>query len=351
MKVTTTDGYFQLILSTLIAGSLTSYSEAQSTSFDVDSRIEAIEIRAQDQAPPTQSKLIQIPIQVSTDFDAKSRKELAQIRVDVQFLESGNTVQDYSPRTVTYTDIEGPISYEKHREKNANLGVNLSGSYEPVRGSANVGLGQKNRTVERYQKLPEQKLLFATGTKNRRSGVYFKFLPSTQEASDAEKQIMIVAKVPQSWRIGLLRIQVEATGKRQLVPGFKEDYRIAAKSFDTVVFLSGDESALELASTFESVNRRVRNKISSDAHSNLVDSTLRDLRSIRFNNQPKFTTKDINRWLVRPSLSSDDQKKLKRLPSSERELYRSFISTRREILKLKLEAKPQGPSLTSMIKK
>ena len=292
--------------------------------FDVDSIIECRELtKSSDKKPvPSEGRLIQIPIIVSADIAHDMRKQLRQIRIDVQFLQRGNTIFDYSPQTTSFSKIQGVVNVEKHNEKNASLGLNVSGSHEPIRGSANAGLGKKNRTSLRYQELPEKKLVSATGTLNRRSGVFFKFLKYSEVPWDSERSLSIIAQVPKNWRAGIARITVVAEANRSILPGFKESYTAVRKIFYVPFVQEGDREAFRLAHALNRQATKVHQLIRGKKNNSTFYSSS-STRSVR--------QSDLHRWYVRPSR---DISQLNQLNRQQRKTVGDFMELRVKMFSL-----------------
>ena len=316
--------YVLFVACGLTLGSINELCSQEKIRFDVDSIIECQEITpSKDQRRPTEGRLIRIPVLVSADVDDDLRKNLTQIRIDIQFLQRGNSVFDYSPQTTSHTRIQGPVSIEKHDEKNGSFGFNLSGSYEPVRGSANVGLGKKKRTSVRYQELPEKTLVSATGTVNRRSGVYFKFLKYSEVPWDSERNLSVIAQVPEFWRAGVIRITVVAEANRSILPGIKDRYSVAKKIFYVPFVQQGDREAFRLASDLNRQASKVRKLVASSSPT-------------PYSNSGSIRLADLNRWYIRPSR---DPSKFQRLPKQQKETFTRFNDLRFKMFSMNSDAR------------
>ncbi len=296
--------------------------------FDVDSVIECQNVtQGPEKKPkPKEGRLIQIPIMISADIDQALRKHLTQIRIDVQFLQRGNTIFDYSPQTTSFSKIQGVVNVERHNEKNASLGINVSGSYDPVTGSANAGFGKKNRTSLRYQELPDKKLVSATGTQNRRSGVFFKFLKYSEVPWDSERNLSIIAQVPEYWRGGMSRITIVARANRSILPGLKESYTAVKQIFYVPIIQEGDREALRLAYV---LNRQAAD-IRKLAKRKTGTPTL-----YRSSSTSSVRQADLHRWFVRPTRDVSQYSQLSR---AQRKTVSEFMELRFKMFSMNSDA-------------
>ena len=313
----------------------------QGVRFDIASVVDCLNLSemaepdwAVDRPQPQDSQLLLIPLSLTTDLDAAARKQLREIRLEIRFVERGVEVFDYLPQTITGSDIEGPISVEETSDRNSSGNVNLSGSYEMVRGSVGLGGGKSEKTTKRYMTLPEQQLVAASGTLERRRGVYFKFLKSGQVAWDLERNVSLIARVPQGWRSGLLRVDVVAAGRRSSFPGLEQDVTLARQRFFVSYVSPGDREALTHARNLMERYAVTRQKIYAASRSTnarqpqLLDGMLGSTQS-----KPNLAG-ETGRWLVTGRYAREDYQRIARLDRRTRESLDALINARQHQLQL-----------------
>jgi hypothetical protein len=312
------------------------FAQADETqiNFDVASIIECYDVTDPPDKPlPSEGRLIHIPIVVSADVSRAARSKIRQIRIEVQFMQADNEVFDYLPRTHSHSDIQGSINIEENDEKNANFGLNISGSHEPISANSNAGASKKTRHSKRFSQLPKQQLVAATGTINRRTGVFFKFLPSTQEAWDAERHLAIMARVPENWRAGMVRIKVTATGDEKIIPGVSDQVTLSKATFFVPFVKTGDREAASLVRQFLRQDLNAKRMIAQQSQSkNVFKNSWRELKGLIEDQPEPLRQSDLERWMIRPQISKSDKSRLQKLDDDERRLVAQWISLRRGIL-------------------
>ena len=66
----------------------------------------------------------------------------------------------------------------------------------------------KNSDSTQYQKRAPQQAMIAAGTTDRGRGVYFKFRWTADQVLEGEKRFRWTVAVPESWRGGLIDVQI-----------------------------------------------------------------------------------------------------------------------------------------------
>jgi len=299
--------------------------------FDVASVIQCADlVDPLDKPLPMDGQLVLIPLSITTDLDAKARKQLREIKVEIQMLQANNEIFDYLPQTATFSDIQGPVNVEVSNEKSASLNLNVSGSQDLVRANGNLGGGTKNRATRRYSELPKQQVVSATGTMNRRTGVFFKFMKSSQIAWDVERHISIIVRVPENWRAGMMRIDIVALGKKMVVPGITEEYTMSDTRFHVPFVRKDDADALRQSRDLVEFDSRARKLIvESNRNQNLLDRSLRDVQSLVSGRHDAVSNKDLDRWLAAPKVSEGDRKRLRSLNRQQQSVLDEFLIKRR----------------------
>ncbi len=228
--------------------------------FDVPSVVEGCDVTTEAfaAAHPNQ-RLIEIVIPCSTLVRCKDPQNVSELMIQIRNLVPGMRVVDYHPRTQTYSEIDGPVAVELHRERTGSIGLDATGTFNDMVGvTGGAKTGSKDGKIERFQRLPQQKLLLASGTINRGSGVYYKFLHSGQTTLEGGHQLALTLQVPDRWRGGLLRIDFRATGVEKYWIGSNDDFVAGHKSLMVATYLKGDWEAQQLAENYSNIERVLR---------------------------------------------------------------------------------------------
>ncbi len=220
--------------------------------FDVPAVVESCEVLESDAFTVDPNiRLVRIDVPCSTLVQCRNEQQVLQLMLRVRGLSPGMQVSDYLPQTQTYSEIDGPIAVETNNQKTANLGIDANGTAsEVVKLKASAGLGNSNGRTQRYQKIPEQKLLVASGTISRGMGVYYKFRHTNQTTLEGGHLLSITFRVPATWRGGLLRIDCQACGSEKYLLGTDDDFVAGSKTFVLATYLKGDRQAQQVANQY-----------------------------------------------------------------------------------------------------
>lgn len=151
-------------------------------------------------------------------------------------------IVDYAPKTTTSTDITGAIVEERTEGESSNVGLKAFTPQDmPFKADASAARSSNNSISRRLERLPPQKLLAASGTLHRGASAYFKLKPSTQTTLEGSKQFEIIARVPYSWRAGLLKITCAAFSKGR--SGDDRNAVCGRSEFVVGIYMAGDEAA------------------------------------------------------------------------------------------------------------
>ena len=223
-------------------------------SFDVPALVGVNEIvYAEGQTPPANEKIIKVIIPVSSIVRTSDRENTEQFRFDVYWNRNVYPIVDYGPKTQTTSDIEGLISVEKSKDKNAGVGINVGGSQELISGSAKVDLSNRSGSRMSYQEIPQHEVLVASGTIQRGTGAFFRFHPSKRDTLEGGRDLIVAYRVPQSWRGGVLKIECRAEGHRSVLGKVFGSWRegfTESRAFVLPIYLEGDDQARQAAVEF-----------------------------------------------------------------------------------------------------
>lgn len=199
-------------------------------------------------ANPSQ-KLVEARFEISTLLLAGQERDLAQLFIRIDSPDRSVTVVDYLPKTLHEARHATPIGITKTDEKNASIGINLSGKYEVFTSvGANAGLGRKTTSCVKYDLLPPLETVAASGTLLRGSGVFFKLKGNERRLLEGASQFALVLRVPSDWRLERFRVHCEAAAiERGLVSSFDQTIRVGQRDFFVALHLAGDEPARLMA--------------------------------------------------------------------------------------------------------
>lgn len=246
-----------------------SYALAEQTiQFDVPVVVEACEIPSE--LDSFNERLVEIVIPVSTLISGKDRDAVKEFNFQVHWNRNVYPLIDYAPRTQMQSDIEGLIAVEKQKERTTNLGFSANGRIENVVNlNANAGGSQSNSETLRFDRIPEQEILVASGTIHRGTGAFFRFHPSKQFTLEGGRDLIVTFRVPMNWRGGVLRVVCSAEGKRKLFAGLTEPIS-ATKTFIVPTYLKGDDQARRTA--IEYVQRELELRRSWASYRHKIDA-------------------------------------------------------------------------------
>lgn len=219
--------------------------------FDVPAIISVQEIEFADgHSTDSSLKTIELVIPVTSEIVSGSRGDIDEFRFDVYWNLNVYPLADYSPKTQTVSDIEGLISVQKSQDKRAGIGINLSSGYhDVVSGQAKVDASQQSATQLSYQEVPQHEVLVASGTIQRSTGAFFRFHPSKRETLEGGRDLVVVYRVPQSWRGGVITVQCRAEGHRKIIGSWRDEFE-ESRAFVLPIYLEGDDQARQAAEDF-----------------------------------------------------------------------------------------------------
>lgn len=236
--------------------------------FDVPPMVDAVDVSTPAflTANPAE-KLVRIRIPISSLVRLDSEGSLLQYLYLVNG--PGSTpfqIVDYAPKTATATDIAGPIVEEQTEGESSNIGFKAFTPQDfPLKADATAGHSSNNSISRRLERLPPQELLAASGTLHRGSSAYFKLKPSTQTTLEGSKQFEVVARVPYSWRAGLVKITCAAFSKRR---GGDDRNAVCGRSeFVVGIYMAGDEAAKQSVWRLAETQQQLRSLAMSHAQS------------------------------------------------------------------------------------
>ncbi len=189
-------------------------------------------------------RLVEAVFHISTLLDRGSEADLSQIFLQIESPEKTVRVVDHLPRTELISPYAGTIAVEKRTESGASIGVSAKPNLEVVSLDASAQASTKRGANVRYEMLPPQELLAASGTVARERGVYYKLKPSTQTSLEGARQFIVLFRVPAVWRGDVVHVHCRAEGiRRGLWRSLDTREACGGGSFLVTMYLEGDEAA------------------------------------------------------------------------------------------------------------
>lgn len=197
-----------------------------------------------------QEQIIEVGIPVSAQIALDSRGDIDEFRFDISWNRNVYPIADYAPKTQTASSIEGTISIDRSRDKNASLNASLIPLLgESISGNAKFDLSNRKNERESFKEIPQHDVLVASGTIHRGTGAFFRFHPSRTETLEGGRELVVAFRVPLSWRGGLLKVECRGHGNRKILGSWKEPIS-QERAFLVPIYLAGDEAARTAAVEF-----------------------------------------------------------------------------------------------------
>lgn len=245
----------------------TQVAEARSpgVQFDVVSISAARPVEADENSPAvaagsTEGQRVAIDLQLSALITSPTAPRIDQMLIEVDVLDAGVLVDDFSPRTQLASPLSGDIAVERTEEANKRLGFNVTGHYsEFLHGDIGGDLGEKQTENRKFQRVAPMEVVAASGTTNRGRGVFFKLRATPTQVLEGDKPFSIVLRIPATWRGGMLRVRATAQVVRRGLPGMGADpVTVGDDEFLVATFLAGDMEARRAAMDVAAAERQLR---------------------------------------------------------------------------------------------
>jgi hypothetical protein len=323
----------------LCATSLLASADAPSVKFDVPALASVRQLLTDSEHSITSTqKTIEVIIPVSTEIQLADRGSIAEFRFDVFWNRNVYPICDYGPRTQTFSEIDGLVSVSKTSDRNASIGLNLSGGVGTANGTVSGDLGTKESTKRSYQEVPQHEVLVASGTIHRGTGAFFRFHPSRSETLEGGRDLVVAFQVPQHWRGGVLQIECHAQGARKVLGAWSEPFE-SSRSFVLPIYLEGDDQARQKATEFVRSEQRLRQRWSR--HQRQEGSSSRDpirqFQSVFAVSSSRQRSSELPDDWVHYLIQSSDvylEKYRKHLPAEVERAANLFVAARDDLLKL-----------------
>lgn len=206
-------------------------------------------------------KLIEVKLGISSLLQAGKEQDLAQYFIRLETPQRTMEVIDFLPKSARESLHGGNTVVTKNSETTLSLGINITGHYQAVTGTAvTPGVSQKNGTSVKYELLPPLETVTASGTILRGRGVYFKLKSSERNLLEGERDFAVIVRVPSGWRGDYLHVRCEAEGiARGLVSSLDQRQLCGQRDFLIALYLEGDAEARRAAEALSQAEVHLRN--------------------------------------------------------------------------------------------
>lgn len=281
---------------------------------------------------------IQIELRLSSMLTKADVADVDQWLVRVEPRDQAMSIIDYTPRTETASEVEGPIQVRNTSEKAKAFGLSLDGAYGHL-ARIHSGFDQSRKNVDSVEldRVPPVHVVTAAGTINRGRGVYFKLRWTAQQVLEGEKKFEITYRVPVGWRSGLLDVSVIAQSQQRSFPGWESETRtVAAAQFVVAAYLQGDQVARQKAHdlfTAETELRILVQEIASRDPSNSFTTALRHV-AMKLDLDADHHSKPWVDRLVADRADPHQDKQIRSLPMPLRVAALEYADARDELIAL-----------------
>lgn len=195
------------------------------------------------------SRMIEVQLDVSALFTPGETATIHEYTVRMVSRHEDVQVADYSPRTELQSDVMGAMQVTQDADRVREAAVRGWGGYPGVGSVQGFAYGHDNsRETVVYARKPSLELSTASGTLERRRGVYFKVKRSNQSTLEGARPFRIIFEVPQSWRADLLDVSIEAVGLEH--PHSKRPRVLSTQKFVVAMYQEFDEHAAFAAKSY-----------------------------------------------------------------------------------------------------
>lgn len=252
---------FLASLLVLVTFSASAFAEVPRVVFDMPYAVSCRDVTPPEfAASNAEDKLVEVKLGISSLLQAGSEKDLAQYFIRVEVPQRTMAISDFLPKS-THEALQGNTTITKNSETTFSLGVNITGHYHALTGSAiTPGVSQKNGSCVKYDLLPPLETVTASGTILRGSGVYFKLKSSERNLLEGEREFALIVRVPKGWRGDYLHVRCEAEGiSRGFVSSLDQRLPCGQRDFLISLYLEGDSEARRAAEDLSRAEINLRN--------------------------------------------------------------------------------------------
>ena len=193
--------------------------------------------------------LVTFTLSLSSLIQSPSAPEIDQWVVRIAPRDAAIQVADYSPRTETASEIDGPIQTKTSNESTQSIGLQVDGHYgKSLHGGLGADKGSKQTHSEQYNRVAPVQAVAVSGTFDRGRGVFFKLRWTARQILEGEKTFSVTLRVPDGWRGGLVDVSVRAESAQRSFPIWEPKTRtLGAADFVIATYHRKDVQTKRLA--------------------------------------------------------------------------------------------------------
>jgi hypothetical protein len=226
--------------------------------FDVNDLVAAREVTspAFAAANPDES-LVEVRLDISSLIRFGHDEQLFQYLYVISNPSRRGRIVDWEPKTELVSEIAGSLQIDGSSQRHSDLELNVQAAWPAVGAMQLQGENSdQQQTQYRYELLPPQKMVVASGTIERGSGAYFKLAPSNRTTLEGERQFVLLVRVPRTWRADLLLVRCAAYAAGS--SDASERAICGSAGFLVAVYHQDDHAAKEAAGRLVNSERRLR---------------------------------------------------------------------------------------------
>jgi hypothetical protein len=195
------------------------------------------------------SRMVEIQLDVSALFTPGDSAIVTEYTVRIVSRHEDVQVADFSPRTEMQSEVFGPLQVSSNQDRVREAAVRGMGGYPGIGSAQGFAYyhDNQNETVH-YAKKPALEMVNASGTLERRRGVYFKVRQSSQTTLEGARPFRVVFEVPHAWRADLLDVTIEAAGLEHA--NSKRSRVLSTQQFVVALYQEYDEHAARISGNY-----------------------------------------------------------------------------------------------------
>ena len=323
-------GIYQLLIVIVCVADPNSLQAQDSVDFDVPFVVPAVETSTggMGRQVTVEVALSSLIIDASASHNPVSAPPIDHLLVKCRFRQPLHVI-DYEPRTELQSDYDGAVVVTNKRERTDSFGLSLNGQVQTLGGHVGSDDQIKRSDSTQYQKRAPQQAMIAAGTTDRGRGVYFKFRWTADQVLEGEKRFRFTVAVPDSWRGGLVDVQISANGLERPLFGSPNLKTIVKRDFVIATHQQQDNEAADLAIRLARLDRRLADYASSHRDSNSLFSWWKRDRSADKSLGESWYAA-VTRGQADPYLD----KQIKKLPMAVRVAVLDYTDVSRELKRL-----------------
>jgi hypothetical protein len=284
-------------------------------------------------------RLLEARLEVSSLIVHGREENLLQYYYQLTSPNRSLLVADYHPRTTAASEYVGNIGIEKRAESSKSAGIAVTGAWDfLIKATGSGDLGSKDSSSVRYELVPPQESLAASGTIYRGYGVYFKLKRMRQALLEGSKEFIVVLRAPSGWRGDFVHLHCLAMGRsRGVVKQLDEEKVCGRNDFLIALHLEADERSKQTAEDFVDAAIELRRAAALNErviHRRKYPTVLHEFGGLFGAVEPQLSES----WLRDVLYQTQDESLAQitdRLPNDVRAAAIDYVAARDELLRLR----------------